>query len=144
MIIIIENNNRILIKDNKEKININDGSIIQYTGIYYKIINDIIEMVKIETTFIGSVECDKYIHYSGICGIYVKPLYIWDKINNEWKKIINYKPPTNKYFLYPHLLIIPTHLNYGSYQLYFLDTCINKSLDEFINITTTITLHVPF
>jgi len=47
-----ELNNRILIKDNDEKVNISDGQIIQYTGIYYKTINNIIDLVEIETTFI--------------------------------------------------------------------------------------------
>ena len=36
MKIIIEDKNRVLIKNN-EKIIVNDGSIIEYTGIYYKI-----------------------------------------------------------------------------------------------------------
>jgi len=41
MEIIIKNNNRTLIKENGIEININDRSIIQYTGIYYKNIKNI-------------------------------------------------------------------------------------------------------
>ena len=139
MEIITQNNNRILIKSNKENININDGSIIEYTGIYYKIINDIVDIVKIETTFIGSVKCVKSRHDTGIEGIYIKPLYIWDIINSEWRKIINYKEPETKYFYYPHLLKLPKYI-YKQYDLDFLDTCTNKYLDQFSNITKTFVL----
>ena len=140
MQIIIKNTNRILIKDNKTEVNINDGDSIQYTGIYYKPINDIVQMVEIETTFIGLVETVRYRYDDGITGIYVKPLYILDIMNNEWNKIIDFTPPTNKYFLYPHLLMLPgTYYNYKS--LYFLDTCENKSLSDFTNITKTFRLN---
>jgi hypothetical protein len=133
MTIIIKNNNRILIKENGTEVNISDGEIIQYSGIYYKTINDIVKIVKIETTFIGVVEICRYKYDTGIEGIYVKPLYIWDTMNNEWYKIINLKPPKKKYFVYPHLLLSTQYNNYPScyYPLYFLNTCENKSLDEF-------------
>ena len=36
MKIIIKYDNRLLIKDDKTEININDGVIVKYTGIYYK------------------------------------------------------------------------------------------------------------
>jgi len=136
MEIIIKNNNRILVKENGTKININDGDIIQYSGIYYKNINDIVKRVEIETTFIGVVETKKYKCDNGIEGIYVRPLYIWDIMNCEWYKIFVFNPPQTKYFLYPHLLILSQYNNYSScyYPLYFLDTCENRSLDDFINI----------
>ena len=134
MQIIIEDNNRVLVKNN-EKIIVNNGSIIEYTGIYYKIINDIIKMVEIETTFIGEVECEKS-KFDTIEGIYIKPLYIWDKNNNEWKKIINYTPPIDKYFYYPHLLML-SDIYYHNLPLYYLHTCKNRSLNEFKNITKT-------
>ncbi len=132
MKIIIKNNNRFLIKDNNEKVNISDNSTIEYTGIYYKTknisMNEIIE--KIETKFIGNIDCDRS---SGdeITGIYVKPIYILH--DNEWKKINNYIPPSEKYFLYPHLLILPEH-TYNYYPLYFLHTCNNKFLYNFNHI----------
>lgn len=152
MKIIIENNNRILIKDNFLKINMNDGNIIQYTGIYYTPIKDNDKPkdndtpkdndkpVEIETTFIGIIEGEKYRYNSGIFGIYIKPLYILDIINNEWLKIINYKEPKEKYFLYPHLLVLPEYSYNYCYHLRFLQTCENIDLDKFINITKTFDL----
>jgi hypothetical protein len=140
--IIIKNNNRILIKENDTEVNINDGDIIQYTGNYYKTINDIVKMVKIETTFIGVVETCRSRYETGVEGIYVKPLYIWDIENSEWYKIINLNPPTTKYFLYPHLLMLSQHDCYPSccYLIFSLNTCENKSLNEFINIQKTFDL----
>lgn len=136
----LELNNRILIKDDDEKINISDGQIIQYTGVYYKTINDIINIVEIETTFIGVIICEKYRFDEGILGIYLEPLYIWDKLNSEWNKIINYEHyPKHKYSLYPHLLILPKHF-YHFHPLYFLHTCKNKTLNEFNNVNKTFTL----
>uniref|UniRef100_A0A6C0ER84 Uncharacterized protein n=1 Tax=viral metagenome TaxID=1070528 RepID=A0A6C0ER84_9ZZZZ len=137
MEIIIRNNNRILIKENSKEININDGDIIQYNGIYYKNINDIVRTVNIETTFIGIVENCMSRYDTGVIGIYVKPLYIYDIVNSEWLKIVNLNPPTTKYFLYPHLLMLPQNNYYsgsGHHPLFFLDTCENKSLDEFVDI----------
>ena len=119
MQIITRNNQRILIKDNNEEVLIEDGSIIQYTGIYYKTINDIVE-----TSFIGEVETCRYRHDTGITGIYVKPLYIFNIMKDEWYKIIDYTPPNKKYFLYPHLLMLPD-TDYNYHPLYFLHTCEN-------------------
>ena len=142
MQIIIKNNKRILVKDNNQKVNINDGDIIQYTGIYYKPENNnIYNMNKIETTFIGVVESQKYKFDIGTYGIYVIPLYIWNKENSDWNKIINYTHPNTKYFLYPHLLVLP-NIYYHSHTLYFLHTCLNKSLDEFKNIIKTFSLDI--
>jgi hypothetical protein len=79
----------------------------------------------------------------GIIGIYVKPLYIFDIINNEWLKIINFAQSKKKYFLYPHLLMLSQYNNCvgtGHNPLYFLNTCKNKSLDEFIKIEKTFNL----
>ena len=59
-------------------------------------------MINIETTFIEEVECERS-KFGTIEGIYVKPLYIFDKIKNEQNKIINYTPPIDKYFYYQHL-----------------------------------------
>ena len=134
--IITRNHNRILIKENGTEVNINDGDIIEYDGIYYKTVHDIVEMVKIETLFIGVVETYKSNHDIGIMGIYVKPLYIWDGVNHEWKKIVNYNPPKTKYFLYPHLLMLSQHEHYASgySPLYSLMNCKNKSLDDVATI----------
>lgn len=141
-IIINNNNSRVLIKENGTEVNVNDGDIIQYTGIYYKTIRDIVETVKIETGFIGVIEACKYTHDNGIMGIYVKPLYIWDMMNSEWYKLVNLNPPRQKYFLYPHLLMMFKYNYYPSVYnpLYFLDTCENKSLDKFVNVKKTFNL----
>lgn len=137
MKIIINNKNRILVKSNEEKININDGQIIQYTGIYYKNVNDIPNILYIETTFVGIVETHRYRYDSDITGIYVRPLYIC--LEEDWYKIINFKNPIEKYFLYPHLLMLPGH-NYTYKPLCFLHTCINISLDDFTNVNKTLEL----
>ena len=134
--IIIRNNNRILIKESGIEVNINDGDIIQYTGIYYKEINDIVRRVNIETTFVGVIETCRYRYDTDTTGIYVKPLYIWDIMNEKWYKIVNLNPPQTKYFLYPHLLSLSLQNDYHCSSLYFLDSCENKSLEEFANIDT--------
>ena len=138
MEIIIKNNKHLLIKDNNELVNISDNCIIEYTGIYYKMLNDSINNIieEIETTFIGSVECKRISEYE-INGIYINPLYILHK--NVWKKIANYKPPEQKYFLYPHLLILPEY-HYHYKPLYFLHTCKNNFLYNFTHITETFNL----
>jgi hypothetical protein len=126
------NNKRELLKDDGKIVNISDGYIIQYQGIYYKKINEIIDFAEIKTMFIGVIECDRYRYDTGITGIYIKPLYIWNNMQYRWNKIINYKEPKFKYFLYPHLLMLPdTYYNYK--PLYFMETCENKDLNEFNN-----------
>lgn len=124
-IVLTNKKKRVLITDDNKKISVNDGDIIQYTGIYHKIINDIVRKVEIETTFVGVVFCEKYRHNEGIIGLYVEPLYIWNKMCDEWNRIINFKPPdgSDKYFLYPHLLLV-------SNPHCFLYTE-NKSLEDF-------------
>jgi hypothetical protein len=143
MEIIYRDNNRILVKDSKEEITINDYHIILYTGIYYKPSNEIATMAEIETSFIGIIECDKYRYDEGITGIYVKPLYIWDNIMYEWKKIINYENPKNKYFYYPHLLSLPNLHSTNFLPLYKLNTCINVDLKDYENIDKTFDLQIP-
>jgi hypothetical protein len=87
---------------------------------------------EIETGFVGIVETER--SSKGIQGIYIKPLYIWSKVSSEWIKINDYETPNEKYFLYPHLLMLPeTH--YHSKPLYFLHTCENRSLSDFDNTT---------
>ena len=133
MQIIMKNGNRVLLKDNEVDTYVNDGDIIMYTGIYHKTINDIVKTVKIETTFIGKVFCERYRHDEGILGIYVEPLYIFNMMHDEWNKIINYKPPNGrKYFDYPHLLLVKE-------RRCFLFTK-NRSLDEFELVTKTLDL----
>ena len=132
---IIQQGGRILINDKEndnDKVNINDGAIIQYSGIYYNI-------DKIKTDFIGMVQTSKERHNEGIMGIYVKPLYIWDKFNVQWYKIINLSPPSYKYFLYPHFLAVEG-VYCSHYPIFTLHTCKNRSLDEFADITKTFTL----
>jgi len=133
--IIIKNEKRILIKENNERVNINDGDIIRYTGNYYK--NNII----VKTDFIGVVETHRYRHETGIEGIYVNPLYIWDWVNNEWCVVINLHPPKTKYFLYPHLLVLSQYYNFCCYNpIDSLNTCENKSLSDFADIEKTFNL----
>ena len=139
-----KNGNRILIKMNGTEVKINDGDLIQYSGIYYKRIYDIIETVKVETTFIGIVESCKYRHDTGIQGIYVRPLYIWDIMNSEWYKLVDLDSPSTKYFLYPHLLMLLQCDRRPScyYPLYVLETCVNKSLDEFVHVKKKFDLYL--
>jgi hypothetical protein len=134
-----DNGRRILHKDNHEEVNIHDNDIIQYTGIYYTPveIQNIATYNKIETLFIGKVETYRSNYESGIKGIYVTPLYIWNKIDNEWNKMIETKPVPYKYFLYPHLLLLPEY-TYHYHPLYFLHTCENKNLCDFTHITKVI------
>lgn len=138
MQIIIKNNTRILIKENKDELDISDGTIIEYTGIHYKPKLDGINIYDIdecEARFIGKIETNRG-DSDGITGIYVVPLYMW---NLEWIKIVNYEPPKNKYFLYPHLLMLPDKY-YHHQPLYFLHTCEKSDLNEFTNITKMIDL----
>jgi len=141
MKIIIKNNNyRVLVKDDESEVNINDGDVVEYTGAYYNHIkNEIIDTIfKIETTFIGIVHTQR--SSEGIIqGIYIKPLYIWSMVGREWMKINDYKSPNQKYFLYPHLLMLPeTHYHFR--PLYFLHTCKNRALSDFNNITKEFSL----
>ena len=134
-IIVDKHNNRILIKYNGEQVNINNGDIIQYTGIYYKTINDIVKMVEIETDFVGLVDFGKTTNDINFTGIYVKPLYIRDNIKNEWNKIVSFIPRTDESFLYyPHLLMLPEQPCVNGFPIEFLHTCTNVKLDKFIGV----------
>lgn len=56
MKIIIKNNYRILVKDDGSEVNINDGDVVQYTGVYYKNIQTEIAIeFETETGFVGMV-----------------------------------------------------------------------------------------
>ena len=134
MEISIRNEHRVIIKKRDYvQVNVDDGAIIQYKGIYYKEINDIQTHAHIETMFVGKVsQCRG--DTDGITGIYVEPLYIHDAIHNQWKKIMNYEKPTTHYFSYPHLLMLPGK-EYRHLPLYFLHTCINVELHDFYHFT---------
>jgi hypothetical protein len=134
-IILDRNNKRILKKYNGDQVNINNGDIIQYTGIYYKTINDIVKMVEIETDFVGLVDFGKTTNDVHFTGIYVKPLYIRDQIKNEWNKIVSFTPRTDESFLYyPHLLVLPETPGDNGIPLEFLHTCENVKLDKFVGV----------
>ena len=137
MKIIINNNTRILIKDDNKEINITNGQIIQYIGIYYKNANDIHNMICIETVFIGTVFSERYRYDDGITGIYITPLYLL--LDREWHKIINFKNPEQKYFKYPHFLKLSS-CDYTYNALDYLHTCINISLNDFTDVNKTIEL----
>ena len=140
---IIDNyyNKRTLIKEDKKEVNISDEETIKYTGFFYeKIITEYnIENIKeIKSTFIGIVETCRG-DSSGTTGIYVAPLYMLNQKSCEWNKIANYTKPINKYFLYPHLLMLPD--KYYHYKpLYFLHTCENVDINDFANVTTEVYL----
>lgn len=141
MNIIIKDNRRILIKDSNEELDISNGSIIQYTGMNYKAkLNgiNIYDIDEIEAKFIGKIETERG-DSEGITGIYVMPLYLWNNELFEWIKISNYSAPKNKYFLYPHLLMLSGKY-YNYYPLYGLHTCEPADLKNFTNITKTIAL----
>jgi hypothetical protein len=136
MQIIMRNDNRILIKSDYTSVNINDDNIVQYTGIYYRNVKNPPNMIEIKTLFIGIVLTDRY-EDRFITGIYIKPLYMF--YNDVWNKIADYIPPVNKYFLYPHLLLLG-NIYYSYRPLYFLDSVEKTSLTQFEHITQTIML----
>jgi len=140
MKIVIKDNKRILEHENHNDVFINDGDIIMYTGIYYKKIFDIAEdIAEIRTRFIGKIDTYRE-DRTGITGIYIAPLYIWDNLNNDWCKILDYQYPTTKYFVYPHLLMLP-ETDYHYKPIYTLHTCENCDLDKYKDITKTFCLH---
>jgi hypothetical protein len=130
MNIIVNNNKRLLIKENNDILDISDEKIIKYTGMYY-LKNDItIEINKIKTKFIGKIESEKYNYETGTYGIYIKPLYIWKTKKQKWFKIINYKEPAYKsYFYYPHLVQIPDSREHFC-SLYLIETIEELNLEE--------------
>jgi hypothetical protein len=145
MNIIYKNSQRILTKNytnqyENNQVDISDGSIVEYTAYYYPKVNTISEYAKVETKFIGKVECEKS-RFSEIIGIYIAPLYIWSHIDYEWKTIINYTYPTYgiKYFVYPHLLLLPGKKS-SKNPLYFLETVRTANLSDFSHIENTFTL----
>jgi hypothetical protein len=138
-----EDGNLILYKkdENNVLVEINNGSIVKYTGILYKKIKNSQEHFKIETEFIGRIEEYKSNHENGYEGIFIAPLFIYNSFFNQWKRIINYSPPKygNKYFFYPHLLMLPDfHSNH--YPLYYLETCENVNLKDYEDINETFEL----
>jgi hypothetical protein len=141
---------RVLTKDDNTRYNISDGEIIKYTGIYYLPDPNNSIPLEVEATFIGKIECERYHHHSGISGIYINPLYIFYDDSNgpgceagpeftegKWHKIINYKTPRQKYFYYPHLLMLP-ETYYHFQPLYFFHTVEQVSLAEFEKNTPNI------
>lgn len=136
-------NNLVLYKEDQQKsyVIISDGSILKYTGIYYAKTKNTHEHFQIETQFIGKVDTYKSNHENGYEGIFIVPLFIHNQLTNEWKRITNFTPPSydNKYFHYPHLLMLPVfHSNH--YPLYYLDTCVNVDLIDYENINATFEL----
>ena len=140
MKIIVKNYKRILVKDDGLEVNIDDGEVVQYNGVYYNCIkNEIYDVFEKETIFVGIV-LTKRSSEDIIQGIYIKPLYIWSILNSEWLKINDYKPPVTKYFLYPHLLMLP-EMYYNYKPLYFLNSCRNIQLSDFNSITKEFSLN---
>ena len=134
----IINDHRVLVKDYDETVNIDDGEIITYPGIYYKTINDIVHKAEIQTMFIGKVETYRS-DSNGITGIYVEPLYIWNELKYEWNKIANFTRPTSRYFEYPHLLMLP-NTQYSGPCLKVLESVRNTESSIYENVTTLFNL----
>jgi len=139
-----DDGNLILYKEypNNSLVEINNGSIVKYTGILYKKKkNNSHDYFKIETEFVGEIMEYKYNHENGYEGIFIVPFFIYNPLTEEWKRIINYLPPQNgnKYFLYPHLLMLPTfHSNH--HPLYYLETCENVNLKDYDYVKATFEL----
>ena len=140
MKIVVKNYKRILVKEDGSEVNIEDGDTVEYNGLYYNYTkNEIYDVFEKETKFVGIVLTQR--SSEGIIqGIYIKPIYIWSIINGEWLKINDYKPPFTKYFLYPHLLMLP-EMDYHYKPLYFLHTCRNIQLSDFNIITKEFSLN---
>jgi hypothetical protein len=141
MKIIIKNYRRLLVKDDGSEVNIDNGDVVEYTGVYYNHIkNEISDVFEKETFFVGIV--DTHRSREGIIqGIYIKPIYIWSILKREWLKINDYKPPlASKYFLYPHLLMLP-EMDCNYKPLYFLNSCRNIQLSDFNSITKEFSLN---
>jgi hypothetical protein len=120
--------NRVLIKDNGSCVSVENNAIVEYTGIYYrqsKSFENIYATINFERQFIGCVECHRS-NEDRTTGIYIKPLYIL--IDEKWYKIKNYQSPRYKYFLYPHLLMLPGEY-YHYKPIYTLDSIKNISLN---------------
>jgi len=132
-------NGLILIKDNSEIVNFDANNIIKYTAKYYNGLRLSNERDYIITEFIGVVQNYRYNQDEGYTGIYVRPLHVWNTIYHQWNKIINYKDPTEKYFLYPHLLQLP-QCYYHSHPLHYLQTCQKASIYNYDYIVSTICL----
>ena len=141
MQIIMRCGHRYLIKNDKTEVDIDDGSIILYSGVYYtnNLTNNITNTVEINTTFVGRIECERFYHEDGITGIYIMPLYLWNIKQNEWNKILPDFKPKNKYDFYPHLLLLPGK-TYNHLPLYTLHTCQNVTLRDYEHVNTTISL----
>jgi hypothetical protein len=137
------NKNKILtlIKDSKEELDVSVGTIVEYRGIYYKNVNDLSNLTEVETKFIGKVVSENYSFDIGYIGIYIEPLYILNPTDKQWNIILNYEPPQKKYFLYPHLLMLP-FAYYHFNPLYFLHTIETRKLEDYSNITDTFCLEL--
>lgn len=146
-IIIDENIQHILKKEDGTYVNVGNGMYVQYTGIHYAsessrnslesnpywYQNPFLpkDITAIERKFIGKVITYRS-NFERIQGIYVLPLYVWEE---EWNKIANIKEPgSQKYFYYPHLQMIPGE-TYYHLPLYFLHTFENVDIHRFEHIT---------
>ena len=138
MRIITKDNKRILIKDDATVVDVSDGCIIQYTAIHYVPKNHLYEINEVETRFIGKIETERS-NQTETTGIYIIPLYVWLNKTFEFVRITNYSAPKNKYFLYPHLLMLPEK-RYHYQPIYFLHTVEPANLKNYTNVTKTIDL----
>ena len=125
-----------LVKDDYTIVKVDDNEIIEYNANYYINPKSISFSSFIETKFIGCIECHR-ITNGEFVGIYVKPLYVY--YNNKWNKIVNYSNPKEKYFLYPHLLMLPG-IYYNFHPIYSLDTVKEAKLEDFKHIIEKIDL----
>jgi hypothetical protein len=135
MRIVKKENHRILIKDDATIVDISDKQIIQYNAIHYMSKNKSYEINEVETRFIGKIETERA-NGAETTGIYIVPMYVWSNQTFEWLKITNYEPPRNKYFFYPHLLMLPD-TRYHYQPLYLIHTCESANLKDYEKITKT-------
>jgi hypothetical protein len=135
MKIIVDNCKRFLEKTN-EYIDISDGAIVKYTGLYYTMRDN--SITQAEYKFVGRIEIERRVNNETI-GIYIRPLYIL--ADDEWRKIINYRYPHSAHFFYPHLLLL-SNTNYLR-PLYFMDTIEAADICDYIGINKYFELDYP-
>jgi len=127
-------------KETGELVKVDQGHIIKYIGRFY----NKTETSYVVTEFIGIIDNYRFNQDEGYTGIYVRPLYVWNNTEGDWNKLINVrKYPEQKYFLYPHLLMLPD-CYYHFQPLYFLHSCDNISLKDYTHIVRTMDINQPY
>jgi hypothetical protein len=138
------NNTLTLHKENGQLVKVDEGNIIKYTARYYNDTSNLQDFTYTPTQFIGIVSNYRFNQDEGYTGIYVRPLYVWNKNESDWNKIINLpRYPPHKYFVYPHLLMLP-EFYYCFHPLPFLHTCENVLLKDYTHVVRTMDIEQPY